>query len=83
MRRRIPLALAATTSLAVACNREVPAPNIDETVKARLAKEPTLGSADVHVRSDGSHVFLTGHVAPPHSGPSPARSPTTSTACSR
>jgi hypothetical protein len=34
-------------------------------VKARLAKEPALASANLHVRSDGTHVFLTGHVRTP------------------
>ncbi len=65
MRRGILLALAATAGLALACDREVPAPDIDQTVKARLAKEPALASTDVHVRSDGSHVFLTGRVQTP------------------
>ena len=65
MRRGTLLALAATAGLALACNREVRYPELNESVKARLAKEPALASANLHVRSDGTHVFLTGHVRTP------------------
>ena len=65
MRRGTLLALAASAGLALACNREVSYPELDQSVKARLAKEPTLASADVKVRSEGTHVFLTGHVRTP------------------
>lgn len=64
-RGRTMLAFAATAGLALACNREVRYPELDETVKARLAKEPALASAELHVRSDRTHVFLTGHVRTP------------------
>jgi BON domain len=65
MRRTVVLALAATAGLALACNREAPDPKLDQTVMARLAKEPALVSSDLHVRSDGNHVFLTGRVKTP------------------
>ena len=64
-RGRTVLALAATAGLAFACKREVAYPELDQTVKARLAKEPALASADLHVRAEGSEVFLTGHVRTP------------------
>ena len=59
------LALAATAGLALACNREVRYPELDQSVKARLAKEPALASANLKVRSEGTHVFLTGRVRTP------------------
>jgi hypothetical protein len=65
MRRPLLLALAATAAMALACNRNTPEPKLDQTVMARLAKEPALVSSDLHVRSDGSHVFLSGRVKTP------------------
>jgi hypothetical protein len=65
MRKRIVLALAATAGMALACSRSTPDPKLDQTVTARLAKEPALASTEVHVRSEGAHVFLTGRVQTP------------------
>ena len=65
MRRGITFAFAATAALALACNRNPPDPKLDATVMARLAKEPALASTELHVRSDGAHVFLTGRVQTP------------------
>lgn len=65
MRAHAIWALAATAGLALACDRNAPDPKLDQTVMAQLEKEPALASAEVHVRSDGSHVFLTGRVQTP------------------
>jgi len=62
MKRRTMLVLAATAATALACNRTGQNPKLDQTVMARLSQEPSLAATDLHVRSDGGHVYLSGRV---------------------
>ena len=62
MKRRTMLVLAATAAAALACNRSAQNPKLDQTVMARLSQEPSLAATDLHVRSDGGHVYLSGRV---------------------
>ena len=62
MKTRTMLALAATAAAALACSRAEQNPKLDQTVMARLSQEPALAATDLHVRSDGGHVYLSGRV---------------------